>query len=85
MARLDEDDEKLQTLSRAKINWNATDADISLFCTCGQESWILGEYARFFKCTCGRAYALGRFVNVLELDEKEIAVVNETAIWVESI
>lgn len=85
MERLDEEDERVQTLSKAKVNWDSSDSDFTVHCACGKEFWIIGEYSRFFKCACGRAYSLGRFVNVLELNDEEIEVVNQTAFWAEPI
>lgn len=85
MSRLDEDDELLQTASKAKINLQSSDSDITIECTCGHEMWVVGEYSRFVKCRCGRAYALGTFINVLELDDEEIDIVDRTSFWAEPL
>ena len=56
------------------IQWKGTQVCIDLHCTCGIMGHIDGEFVYYARCAaCGRVYALGQNVRLIELTPKEQA------------
>jgi hypothetical protein len=58
------------------IQWKGTDACIDLHCVCGSHGHIDGDFLYHYKCAkCGRRYALGMNVSLIELNDEQAAFI----------
>lgn len=57
------------------IQWKGTQACIDLYCSCGLHGHVHTEYSWFYECACGKKYALGETVKLIELNEEQIKCV----------
>jgi hypothetical protein len=63
------------------IQWKGTNVCIDLHCKCGAHMHFDGDFLYHFSCPhCGRKYALGQNVALIELTEDE-AEANRTGCW----
>lgn len=57
------------------IQWKGTNVCVDLHCVCGEHSHVDGGFAYFFQCKCGKKYALGQNIQLLELTPEQVAYV----------
>lgn len=57
------------------IQWKGTDACVDVHCLCGAHGHIDGDFFYRYQClACGRKYAVGSIIKLIELTEDEAAV-----------
>jgi hypothetical protein len=55
------------------IQWKGTSICIDLHCICGEMSHMDVDFFYHFECACGRKYAVGQNVTLIELTPDELA------------
>jgi hypothetical protein len=56
------------------IQWKGTDVCIDLHCECGHHGHHDGDFFYYYECpSCGRKYAVGQNVKLIELTSKQAA------------
>ena len=56
----------------ASIQWKGTDVCMDVRCLCGYHSHVDATFAYYFRCKhCGRTFLVGRYVELIEVDECE--------------
>lgn len=66
------------TPSGGWIQWKGTDICIDLHCVCGCRGHIDGMFMYSVECAeCGRRYAVGQNIKLIELDTPELLESNE--------
>lgn len=64
--------------AHAWIQWKGTDVCMDLHCICGAHGHIDGDFVYSVQCRdCGRKYAVGQNVKLIELDTPELQAANE--------
>lgn len=64
--------------AHAWIQWKGTDACLDIHCACGVLGHVDGEFVYSVKCkACGRKYAMGQNIKLIELDTPELQAANE--------
>lgn len=67
-----------ETPARGWIQWKGTDVCIDLHCVCGVHGHHDGDFMYTVRCSeCGRKYAVGQNVKLIELDTPELVKANE--------
>lgn len=52
------------------IQWKGTDVCMDVRCTCGAQMHVDGEFVYYIGCKlCGRTYAVGAYVKLVELTD----------------
>jgi hypothetical protein len=69
-----EDSKRFEGKARGWIQWKGTDACVDLHCVCGSHGHIDGYFLYHYQCAgCGRKYALGMNVPLIELTAEQVA------------
>lgn len=56
------------------IQWKGTNVCLDATCVCGASGHIDGSFAYYFRCIeCGRRYALGPTIKLIELTDEQAA------------
>lgn len=67
--------------SHGWIQWKGTSVCIDLYCICGAHGHIDEEFFYHYKClACGRKYAVGANVALIELNEEQAHFVESTTV-----
>lgn len=53
------------------IQWKGTSVCIDLHCSCGEMGHVDGDYFYFYECKCGKRYAVGQNIKLIELSPEE--------------
>lgn len=53
------------------IQWKGTNVCIDLHCPCGAHAHFDGEFFYAYECVCGKKYAVGQVVNLIELTPEQ--------------
>lgn len=57
------------------VQWKGTDACVDLHCICGYLGHIDSDFFYRYRCReCGRRYAVGQYVRLIELTDEEAAI-----------
>lgn len=60
------------------IQWKGTDVCVDLHCICGETGHIDGDFVYSIQCAkCGRKYATGQNIKLIELDTPELIAASE--------
>lgn len=59
------------------VQWKGTDVCIDLHCSCGNRIHIDDYFVYYFRCHCGKTYALDNTIHLIELDELHTKYVME--------
>ena len=78
---VNEKDSSINTVGYGELNWNGSNVDVRVFCPCGEHRWLFGEYVKYYKCSCGKKYALGNTFNLIELEDDLSSVVDKHGVW----
>jgi hypothetical protein len=54
------------------IQWKGTDVCMDVHCSCGTSGHVDTEFAYFYRCPCGKVWAVGQSVKLHELMPDEI-------------
>lgn len=67
------------TPSYGSIQWKGTNICCDIHCECGYMGHIDGDFAHFYECIdCGRKYALGTNIKLIELTPEQAKYAEET-------
>jgi hypothetical protein len=65
-------DFKTDGISHGWIEWKGTNVCMDIHCVCGKHSHMDADFFYYFECSCGKMYAVGSNVKMIELNEEEI-------------
>ena len=63
------------------IQWKGTDVCMDMHCSCGQLGHIDAEFAYFYECVCGKRYAIGSVVKLIELTAEQAIEVTKDFVF----
>lgn len=67
-----------ETPARGWIQWKGTDVCMDMVCTCGASGHFDGDFCYYVSCRfCGRQYAVGQNIKLIELSRKQAVHVGE--------
>lgn len=59
-----------------RIQWKGTDVCMDVHCVCGSHGHIDADFFYHYECKgCGRKYAVGEHVNLIELNPEHVAFI----------
>ena len=63
----------VKNISHGWIQWKGTDVCVDIHCKCGCDSHVDTTFFYYFQCPkCGKKYAVGQHIKLIELSEEEI-------------
>lgn len=72
------DNDNLPGDAHAWIQWKGTDVCMDMHCVCGTHGHIDDTFAYSVQCKdCGRKYAMGQNIKMIELNTPELIEANE--------
>lgn len=60
--------------SHGWIQWKGTRVCMDITCVCGKHSHLDEDFTYFFECACGKKYAVGQNIKLIELTKEEITL-----------
>lgn len=70
-------DTNVKEIAHGWIQWKGTDVCIDLHCLCGSHEHYDGDFFYYWQCDCGKTYAVGENVKLIEMTPDQIKYVNK--------